>query len=208
MKRFLLIVALALGITCVQAQVSTEVSNIMAKCRQAMNPPTGIEYAMDAKTSMGPVSLMTINFVIAQKGTMNRTKMTMKIMGEEVVSELGFDGSQHWEVSGDTITLSSQSDKDSDSDISLDLDKKYKKAKMKEKDGFYIITFSEPYDKANEAKSITTKISTKNYVLRETKSSAKGAKVTMTFSKYRVGLKDDYFKLALSKYPNAVVIRK
>ena len=44
-------------------------------------------------------------------------------------------------------------------------------------------------------------------VMREIRSSARGAKVTMTITKVRVGLKDSYFKLDLSKYPNAVVIR-
>ena len=46
-----------------------------------------------------------------------------------------------------------------------------------------------------------------DYIMREVRSGARGAKVTMTITKVRVGLKDSYFKLDLSKYPNAVVIR-
>ena len=211
MKRLFLLLGLMLGIAGVQAQVPAEVTEVMNKCRAAMANPNGLEYEMDMKAGIGPLA-MKMHFVVADKGNLNRTAMTMKIMGIEVTSESGFDGTDTWEIKhseiGDTITITKgDTRKKSKGDLSLDLDKQYNKAKIKLKDGYYEITFSEPKDKSSEVKSITVKISEKNYVMREIRSSARGAKVTMTITKVRVGLKDSYFKLDLSKYPNAVVIR-
>lgn len=79
---------------------------------------------------------------------------------------------------------------------------------MKHKDGYYEITFSEPKDKKKEAKSMTVKIAEKNYVIREMHTSTRGARMTMNITKIRIGLKENYFKLDLTKYPNAVIIRK
>jgi len=79
---------------------------------------------------------------------------------------------------------------------------------MKNKGDYYEITFSDPVDKKSEAKKITVKISTKTYRLIEMKTSARGANVVMTFNNYRIGLKDDYFKVNLNQYPKAAVIRK
>ena len=211
MKRLFLLIALAIGIAGAQAQIPAEVSEVMGKCRTAMTNAAGIEYEMDMKAGMGPVA-MKMHFVIANKGNLNRTLMSMKVLGAEVVTESGFDGTDTWEIdhsaNGDTITFTrGDIRKKSKGDISLDLDKQYNKAKMKLKDGYYEITFSEPKDKISEVKSISVKISEKTYIMRELRSGARGAKVTMNITKVRVGLKDSYFKLDLSKYPNAVVIR-
>lgn len=211
MKRLFLLLGLLLGIACAQAQISVEVTEVMDKCRAAMTNPNGLEYEMDMKTGIGPLA-MKMHFVIADKGNLNRTAMTMKIMGIEVTTESGFDGSDTWEIEhsekGDTITITKgDTRKKSKGDLSFDLDKQYRKAKMKLKDGYYEITFSEPKDKNNEVKNITVKISEKNYIMREVRSVARGAKVTMNITKVRVGFKDSYFKVDLSKYPNAIVIR-
>lgn len=211
MRRLFILIALALGIASAQAQIPAEVTEVMNKCRAAMTTPNGLEYEMDMKAGMGPLA-MKMHFVIADKGNLNRTAMTMKIMGIEVLTESGFDGTDSWEIdhsaNGDTITFTRGNNrKKSKGDISLDLDKQYNKAKMKLKDGYYEITFSEPKDKNSEVKSISVKISEKTYIMRELRSGARGAKVTMNITKVRVGLKDSYFKLDLSKYPNAVVIR-
>ena len=211
MKRLFLLLGLMLGIAGVQAQVPAEVTDVMNKCRAAMTNPNGLEYEMDTKAGLGPLA-MKMHFVIADKGNLNRTTMTMKIMGIEVTTESGFDGINTWEIEHsekrDTITITKgDTRKKSEGDLSLDLDKKYNKAKMKLKDGYYEIAFSEPKDKDNEAKSVTIKVQEKNHILREVRSGARGAKVTMTVTKVRVGLKDSYFKINLSEYPNAVVIR-
>lgn len=214
MKKLLLLITLAFGIASAQAQIPAEVTEVMEKCRAAMTNATGLEYEMDMKAGMGPVA-MKMHFVIANKGNLNRTLMSMTVLGTEIVSENGFDGTDTWEIDyaaketqRDTITFTrGNKQKKSEGELSYDLDKQYNKAKMKLKDGYYEITFSEPKDKASEVKSTTVKISEKNYVMREMRTGARGAKVTMKITKVRVGLKDNYFKLDLTKYPNAVVIR-
>lgn len=215
MKKILFLLALALGFASVQAQIPAEVTDVMNRCRTAMVNPSGLEYEMDMKAGMGPVGIK-MHFVIANKGNFSRTRMSMKVLGLDVVTENGFDGTDTWEIElasketeRDTITFTrGDHRKKSDGDLSLNLDKEYRKAKMKLKDGYYKITFSEPKDPKSEVKSMTVKISSKNYTMREFKSSAKGARVTATITKIRVGLKDSYFKLDLSKFPDAVVIRK
>ena len=212
MRKLLLLLALVLGIAGAQAQVPAEVTEVMEKCRAAMLNPNGLEYEMDVKAGMGPLA-MKMHFAIADKGNLNRTAMTMKIMGMEVTTESGFDGTDTWKIehygNGDTITITKGDNRQkSKGDLSLDLDKQYNKAKMKLKDGYYEIAFSEPKDKKNEAKNVTIKVQEKNHILREVRSGARGAKVTMTVTKIRVGLKDSYFKVDLSKYPDAVVVRK
>lgn len=207
-------IALAFGIAGAQAQIPAEVSEVMGKCRTAMTNAAGIEYEMDMKAGMGPVA-MKMHFVIANKGNLNRTLMSMKVLGAEVVTESGFDGTDTWEIDlasketeHDTITFTrGDHRKKTDGNISLNLDKEYHKAKMKIKDEYYEITFSEPKAPKNEVKSMTVKISAKNYTMREIKSSAKGARMTATVTKIRVGLKDSHFKLDLTKYPNAVIVR-
>lgn len=215
MKRLFLLLALALGIANAQAQIPTEVTEVMEKCRAAMTNATGLEYEMDMKAGIGPVA-MKMHFVVANKGNLNRTLMRMTVLGTEIVTENGFDGTDSWEIDhaaketqSDTITFThGNKKKKSKNELSYDLDKQYNKAKMKLKDGYYEITFSEPKDKTNEVKSATVKISEKNYVIREMRTGARGAKVTMKITKIRVGLKDSYFKLDTSKYPGAVIIRK
>ncbi len=215
MKRLFLLLALALGIANAQAQIPTEVTEVMGKCRAAMANATGLEYEMDMKAGIGPVA-MKMHFVVANKGNLNRTLMRMTVLGTEIVTENGFDGTDSWEIDhaaketqSDTITFThGNKKKKSKNELSYDLDKQYNKAKMKLKDGYYEITFSEPKDKTNEVKSATVKISEKNYVIREMRTGARGAKVTMKITKIRVGLKDSYFKLDTSKYPGAVIIRK
>ena len=212
MKKTILVLAMIVNAIIAWAQVPVEVTDVMNRCRAAMTNAAGLEYEMDTKVGIGPLA-MKMHFVIADKGSLNRTTMTAKVVGVEIIAESGFDGADTWEIKrstkGDTINIThGNTRKQSDGDLNLNLDNQYRKAKMKLNDGYYEITFSEPVEKANEAKKITVKISSKNYTLREVRTSARGAKMTMTVTKIRVGLKDSYFKLDLSKYPDAVIIRK
>lgn len=212
MKKLLLTLLLALGMTGAYAQIPAEVTTVMNKCHKTFSSSTGLEYTMDTKTKLGPITVMNLRYVIATKGDMSRTRMTATVLDKEATSEYGFDGKEAWEIKHskgkDTIIFSQKKKDDGVSDFDLDLDKNYRKAKMKDKGDYYEITFSDPVDKKSEAKKITVKISTKTYRLLEMKTSARGANVVMTFSKYRTGLKDDYFKINLSQYPKAAVIRK
>ena len=207
-KAILFVVAMLLGAAGVRAQIPAEVTAVMDKCRTAMENPNGLEYEMDIKAGVGPVA-MKMHMVVASKGKMSRTSFSTRVLGNDIVVENGFDGTDTWENEGDTITITRGDHRKKDKNVlSTDFDKRYRKAKMKEKDGFYVITFTEPKDKDNEAKSVTTWLSMKSCMMQEVRTNAKGASVTMKVTKIRTGLKDDYFKVDLGKYPNAVVIRK
>ena len=207
-KAILFVVAMLLGAAGVRAQIPAEVTAVMDKCRTAMENPNGLEYEMDIKAGVGPVA-MKMHMVVASKGKMSRTSFSTRVLGNDIVVENGFDGTDTWENEGDTITITRGDHRKKDKNVlSTDFDKRYRKAKMKEKDGYYVITFTEPKDKDNEAKSVTTWLSMKSCMMQELKTTAKGASVTMKVTKIRVGLKDEYFKVDLGKYPNAVVIRK
>lgn len=213
MKR-LAIVALAVLWTAVgaHAQVPAEVTEVMRKCGKAMSNPAGMEFDMDMTVSVAIVSFKS-KLVTATRGEKNRQVMTAKVMGHEVVTESCSDGVQEWTYvhtgeGSDTIHIGKASgEKKRDGDIDLGMADEFKKATMKLKDGYYVIDFSKPVDKSSEIKSMTVKVSAKNYVLREMKTSVKGARVTMTINKIKVGLNDDYFKFDPGKYPNAVVVR-
>ncbi|MBO4599757.1 MAG: hypothetical protein J5641_03355 [Bacteroidales bacterium] len=197
----------------VHAQIPAEVTNVMNKCQAAMSNPNGIEYNMDMKVAMGPVTLTNSHMAIASKGEMSRVEVGMRVVGVEVTMLSGFDGNESWEVistgKDDTIRITKGSKETKGGEgVDLDLAKGFKKAKMKLIDGYYEIDYSDPIDKKSELKKLSLKVSAKNFYLREMKTSAHGAKVTMTITKIRLGLKDNYFKLDLSKYPNAVVVRE
>lgn len=199
---------LAFGGVGAYAQIPAEVTDVMNRCRAAMSNPNGLEYEMDMKAGMGPVA-MKMHFVVAKKGDLSRTRVVTKVLGMEITTESGFDGTNTWEVKDDTITITRGNTMKKDKgEMNLALDKQYRKAKMKQKDGFYEITFTEPKDSSVEAKSVTVKVSDKNYVLRELRSGARGTKLTMTLTKIHVGLNDSHFKLNLAQHPNAVVIKK
>jgi hypothetical protein len=211
-KYFLMAVVAVMAAMNVEAQIPAEVKSVMEKCQAAMNNPKGVEYNMDVRLSMGPVG-MTTNFVTANKGEMERTQMTMKVLGKSVCVLSGFDGKEGWSLQQmdgkDTIRIKTGDEKKSnDGEIDFDIGDGFKKAKMNVKDDCYVIDYSDPIDKKSEIKKASFKISTKNYTLREMKTSVKGARVTMTVKKIKIGLSDDYFKLDLSKYPNAVVVRE
>ena len=199
---------LAFGGVGAYAQIPAEVTDVMNRCRAAMSNPNGLEYEMDMKAGMGPLA-MKMHFVVAKKGELSRTRVVTKVLGMEITTESGFDGTNTWEVKDDTITITRGNTMKKDKgEMNLALDKQYRKAKMKQKDGFYEITFTEPKDSSVEAKSVTVKVSDKNYVLRELRSGARGTKLTMTLTKIHVGLSDSHFNLNLAQHPNAVVIKK
>ena len=91
------------------AQIPAEVTEVMDKCQAAMKNPKGLEYTMDMKVAMGPVTLTNSRLVMGSKGDMDRALVTMKIVGVEVTMESGYDGNETWEImntgKADTITI-------------------------------------------------------------------------------------------------------
>ena len=205
-----LLLTLLLSSLTLQAQVPAEVRDVMHKCEAAMSSPKGTEIDMDMKASWAFVTFMNIHFVTGEKNGKSKTTMTMSILGNDVTIESGFDGEQEWMASDDTVTITKTTTKHNknDADLNFNLANEYKKAKLKLKKDHYAIDFSDPVDKNNEAKTVSVKVSKKDYRLQEMKMTMKGAKATMTVNKIRFGLPDSYFKLDLSKYPKAKIIRK
>ncbi|MBR6048884.1 MAG: hypothetical protein IKP83_01830 [Bacteroidales bacterium] len=214
MKRVLLTaVAVLLAAVGAQAQIPAEVTEVMNRCRAVMHHPDGVEYEMLMKTTIGPAAVGTIHFASANKGEKIKSKITTVMNDELVVLESGFDGTQAWEIShsskGDTIRITNTTQQKKKSKLlELDMDKKYKKAKIKVKDDCYEIDFSNPVDKKSEAKNTTLKVAKKSFIFREMETKVKTAKLSVTLTKLKVGVKDDSFALDLDKYPGAVVIRE
>lgn len=210
MKKFLvslLVAMMAFG--SLHAQIPPEVAEVMRKCDDAMSSPNGVEITMDMKTSMAFITLTNINIVMGSKADKYKALMNMSVLGQDVAIESGFDGTQEWTASADTVRIvSTTTAKKDDNGTNLTIYKDYRKAKMKEKSDYYDIDFSDPIDKNNELKSVNVKVSKKNYQMKELRMKMKGAKVTITIKKVKKGLGDNYFKLDMSKYPKAVVIRK
>ena len=213
-KLLLLALALVLSASALHAQVPADVKAVMDKCSAAMSSPDGVEYDMDMKFSLGFVSLGHSRIIMASKGDMFLTSMSVSLADDALSVISGFDGSQSWEVKHtskyDTIHIyNGKRDLSADDNKGIDFDvaNEYKKAKMKLVDGCYEIVFSKPIDKKADIKEVEFKIDAKSYQLRQMKTAAKGVKVTMSLNKTKKGLSDNYFKLNTSQYPNAIILR-
>ena len=190
-------------------QIPAEVAEIMKKSDAAMSSTNGVEITMDMKTSLAFVTLTNINIVMGSKDDRFKALMSFSLLGTDIKMESGFDGTQEWVATKDTVYITQTTTPDHDDNgADLGIYKNYKKAKMKVKSDYYDIDFSDPIDKKSEAKSVNVKVSKSNYQIKEMKMSVKGAKVTIIIKKVRKGLSDNYFKLDMSKYPKAVVVNK
>lgn len=209
MKKYLIIIISSLmAALSAQAQIPADVAEVMKKSDAAMSSPNGVEITMDMKTSFAFIKLTNINMVMGSKDDRSKVLMSFSLLGTDMSMESGFDGTQEWVATKDTVYITQTTSPDNnDNGADLGLYKNYKKAKMKVKSDYYDIDFSDPIDKKNEVKSVNVKVSKSNYQIKEMKMSAKGAKITITVKKVKKGLNDSYFKLDLNKYPEAVVVR-
>ena len=95
--------------------------------------------------------------------------------------------------------------------MKTDYDKDYGKAKMKEVGRYYEITFSEPKRK-DLSKKATIKIDKENYLLHEYSVVQDigifTGTITITFTKITKGCSDNWLKLDMNRYKNAIVVRK
>ena len=210
----MVLVLMSLSMT-VYAQIPAEVTDVLKKCEQKMQPPTGTYMEMDLHVKMALIFSMNGTVASYSKGEKSFTKITVKMMGKEISTEEGYDGTQEWEYKAkikdddvDSLIITRTSKKpDGEYDISLNLDKDYKKANMKVKDGKYEITFTEPKTKDTPKKTVLL-INQKDYLLYELQSSMKGVSMRMTVKKVTFDVSDDVFVLDLKKYPGAKIIRK
>ena len=216
MKRFLVMAVVAMMATMsAMAQFPENVKEVLKKCDEKMDYPSGMVIDMTLKVKVAILS-MNGTLKVYSKGDKNFTVMTMKAMGKEISTEYGFDGQQEW----DYEPASSKKEKDSliitkttkpqnnDYDINMDYEKDYRTAKMKEKGLYYEIDFANRINK-DAPKKLTIKIAKDTYYLREIKMPAGSiGSVTMTVTKVTKGCSDNWFKLDMNRYKNAVVVRR
>ena len=210
MRKLLITIMVAMmTIGNVQAQIPADVAEIMRKCDETMSSPNGVELTMEMKTSFAFITLTNVNMVMGSKDDKFKVLMSFSMLGKEIAMESGFDGTQEWVATKDSVHISdTPTAKQKDNGADLGIYKDYRKAKMKEKKDYYDIEFWDPIDKDSELKSVNVKVSKSNYMMKELKMSAKGAKVNINIKKVKKGLGDNYFKLDMSKYPNAKVVHK
>ena len=216
MKKYILLaittLLFACGIVTANAQIPADVSALLKKSSAAMSDPTGLEYEMDIKVKMLVVNIMSGKMTMASLGEKNRFTMTVKAMGQELITEGGFDGEYEWEhnkgLGADTLYITKTTKKSAgEYDINFDLDKEYRKAKMKKDGDYYVIDFSDPKDSEAPSK-VTMKINAKNYYFHEMKTNQSGATIILTLTKVKKGVQDGIFSCDPKKYPQAVVVRK
>ena len=215
MKKILVMVAVAIMTAMsVQAQIPAEVKDILEKCAEKDHHSGGCE--LDMKLHVGAViASMNGTMKMYKKGDKSFAVMQMKVMGHEIYTETGFDGTQTWRYSKaaddeerDTLTITKGALKKKDKfAIDMGLDMKYKKAKLKTTDKHYEITFTEPLNKEMPKKSII-RIDKNKYLLHEYETKVSIASVKMTVTRIKYGVSDNMFVLDPKKYPNAVVVRK
>lgn len=212
--RVLLLLAMMLMSTGLQAQVPQEVSKILAECSKKMDHPSGME--IDMKVSAGvSIAKMNMNIKMFTKGEKSLSQISMKLLGREIYSESGYDGVQQWEYKKafkkdavDTLTISKPAKKPKgDYEIDFDLDHEYSKATLKTKGDFYEITFTNPKDKELPKRAVML-INKKNGYFQEFSAKESGVTMKMTVQKIKIGVNDQVFKFNQNKYAKAKIVRK
>lgn len=200
------------------AQIDPQVTEIMRKCEKVMSNPAGVEMTMTVEARM-MIKLSGMTATVAMKNEKTKATTVMKILGREVRTEEGFDGTQEWsfrhidikkkgkEVK-DTLTIKKTSKKsESDYDIDFGVDKDYKTATVTVNGRYYELTFTNPINK-DDPKKVVVKIDKDKYYFREMKAKQSGLSMTMTVTKIKIGVSDNIFKFDPKNYPNAVIVRK
>ena len=217
--RILMLAAtLVCGTMTALAQIDPQVTEIMRKCEKVMSNPAGLEMTMSIEARM-VIKLSGITATVSEKNGKSKASMVMKVLGREVKTEEGFDGTQEWsyrhidlkkkgkEVK-DTLTIKKTAKKsESDYDIDFSVDKEYKTATVKVSGRYYELTFTNPIKK-DDPKKMVVKIDKDKYYFREMKVKQSGMSMTMTVTKIKFGVSDDVFKFDPKNYPNAIIVRK
>ena len=214
----MLAATLVCGAMTALAQIDPQVTEIMRKCEKVMSNPAGLEMTMSIEARM-VIKLSGITATVSEKNGKSKASMVMKVLGREVKTEEGFDGTQEWsyrhidlkkkgkEVK-DTLTIKKTAKKsESDYDIDFSVDKEYKTATVKVSGRYYELTFTNPIKK-DDPKKMVVKIDKDKYYFREMKVKQSGMSMTMTVTKIKFGVSDDVFKFDPKNYPNAIIVRK
>ena len=212
-----MVVAAMMVAVNVNAQIDSQVIEVLKKSQEKMSSPLGTEIEMTVDVTL-MVKLSAMKMKALEKNNKLRVIMESKMFGEELMVETGFDGQQEWnymhrkgegsKAKRDTLTITKTTKKPKNENaIDFGIYKNYKTAKMKLDGQYYEITFTKPVKKDSPSK-VVMKIDKDKYYFREMTTKVKGTKMTMKLNKIKIGVSDDVFKLDLKKYPNAVVVRK
>ena len=212
-----MVVAAMMVAVNVNAQIDSQVIEVLKKSQEKMSSPLGTEIEMTVDVTL-MVKLSAMKMKALEKNNKLRVIMESKMFGEELMVETGFDGQQernymHRKDEGskakrDTLTITKTTKKPKNENaIDFGIYKNYKTAKMKLDGQYYEITFTKPVKKDSPSK-VVMKIDKDKYYFREMTTKVKGTTMTMKLNKIKIGVSDDVFKLDLKKYPNAVVVRK
>ena len=223
MKKILLMVVVAVMATSALAQIPDNVKEVLRKCDEKME-----SYKSAAGVQIEGTVKMKISIISASgpmkmyiKGNKFFANMSMNLIEDVGIRlDVGFDGVQKWEyrtVSGDdsrkkdTLRITRTNEAKNTFGPKSDYTKEYKKAKMKVDGRYYEITFSGPLKKDVPKKAVV-KIDNQNYLMREYSVDENvgsfTGKITMTITKITKGCSDNFLKLDMSRYKNAVVVRK
>ena len=220
-RRILLCLFAVIAAASAMAQIPAEVKDVLKKCEDKMasyNTPAGfmVDANMKMKVSVfslsGPIKMYT-------KGNKYFTTVSMNAMKKEMMKiEVGFDGTQKWEYvstsdddRNDSLKITRTQGSKNALGMKIDYDKDYRKAKMKVSGRYYEITFSGPLRK-EISKKATVKIDKESYLMREYSVNEDvagfSAQVTITINKLTRGCPDNWLKLDMNRYKNAVVVRR
>lgn len=202
------------------AQFPNDVKDVLKKFDEKMSSyktDAGLVFDMDLKLKVSVLSLKgSMKTYVKDKKYFN--DMSLGVMNKKMKMEMGFDGTQKWsyrtsidEKKKDSLIITKTQTSKNDYGMKNDYEKEYKKAKMKEVGNYYEITFSGPKQK-DIPKDASIKIAKDSYLLREyTVNEDMGSftgKMTITITKITKGCSDNWFKLDMSRYKNAVVVRR
>ena len=212
-----MVVAAMMVAVNVNAQIDSQVIEVLKKSQEKMSSPLGTEIEMTVDVTL-MVKLSAMKMKALEKNNKLRVIMESKMFGEELMVETGFDGQQEWnymhrkgegsKAKRDTLTITKTTKKPKNENaIDFGIYKNYKTAKMKLDGQYYEITFTKPVKKDSPSK-VVMKIDKDKYYFREMRTKVKGTTMTMRLTKIKIGVSDDVFKLDLKKYPNAVIVRK
>ena len=212
-----MVVAAMMVAVNVNAQIDSQVIEVLKKSQEKMSSPLGTEIEMTVDVTL-MVKLSAMKMKALEKNNKLRVIMESKMFGEELMVETGFDSQQEWnymhrkgegsKAKRDTLTITKTTKKPKNENaIDFGIYKNYKTAKMKLDGQYYEITFTKPVKKDSPSK-VVMKIDKDKYYFREMTTKVKGTTMTMKLNKIKIGVSDDVFKLDLKKYPNAVVVRK
>lgn len=210
-----MVVAAMMVAVNVNAQIDSQVIEVLKKSQEKMSSPLGTEIEMTVDVTL-MVKLSAMKMKALEKNNKLRVIMESKMFGEELMVETGFDGQQEWnymhrkgegsKAKRDTLTITKTTKKPKNENaIDFGIYKNYKTAKMKLDGQYYEITFTKPVKKDSPSK-VVMKIDKDKYYFREMTTKVKGTTMTMKLNKIKIGVSDDVFKLDLKKYPNAVVV--